>query len=140
MRRRVGNPSNPDRLRTMNHQHTPGLRGARLLAELDTASDVDLPDEINLDGCRLEALPERLGRIAGLKTLSLYDNDLSALPEWIWGLRSLSTLNLASNRLSSIPERIGNLTGLQMLDLGHNDLASLPEATGDLGDLEFLYA
>ena len=64
--------------------------------------------------CGLEDLPEAVGRVTQLRTLSLYNS----LPEAVWRLDQLVTLNLVANRLESVPEGIGWLTRLQMLDLG----------------------
>jgi leucine-rich repeat protein SHOC2 len=72
--------------------------------------------------CGLEDLPEAVGRVTQLRTLSLYNS----LPEAVWRLDQLVTLNLVANRLESVPEGIGWLTRLQMLDLGHDQLAACP--------------
>ena len=52
-------------------------------------------DELDLHRCRLMALPEGIGRLAGLRKLDLSDNDdLTALPEGLCALVGLEELSL----------------------------------------------
>jgi len=87
----------------MNYQHQrkQTRRGEQLIPWLDVPDALTDIDDLNLDGCGLEALPEAIGRMTQLRTLSLYNNALTRLPETVWGLDRLVTLNLAANRFES---------------------------------------
>lgn len=91
----------------------PGVE--RLL--LDKNHLVNLPDEIgslsklvtlSIYGNTLQTLPNSIGRLASLQSLDLHSNNLRALPDLIWELRNLTLLNVSSNILSSFPKRAGS--------------------------------
>ncbi|MBI3788679.1 MAG: hypothetical protein HY276_10555 [Ignavibacteriales bacterium] len=50
----------------MNHQHTSPLRGEQLLSRFDSMGNFDKLENINLDGCRLKALPVNISNLNGL--------------------------------------------------------------------------
>jgi hypothetical protein len=59
-------------------------------------------EDLNLDLCRLESLPEGVGGRAELRILSLYHYRLTRVPESVWQLEQLRTLNLAANGFASL--------------------------------------
>lgn len=67
-----------------------------------------------------------LGRLTGLKKLSLWNNHIVALPDDMSELKQLEELNLAHNGLSSLPAWLGDLTRLKTLVLYDNKLKTLP--------------
>jgi internalin A len=69
----------------------------------------------------------------------LYGNQLTELPQSIGNLTNLTTLSLSDNQLTKLPESIGNLTNLEILYLDYNQLTELPESIGNLTNLEQLW-
>jgi internalin A len=94
---------------------------------------------LDLDSLGITELPEEIGQLTNLQTLSLRGNELTSLPESIGQLINLQWLDLGNNQLASLPESIAQLTNLQMLDLYDNQLTSLPESIGQLASLEVLH-
>jgi len=95
--------------------------------------------ELSLSGMKLTELPESLGQLTQLQTLTLNGNQLTALPESLGQLTQLQKLNLARNQLTVLPESLGQLTQLQTLDLYDNQLTALPESLDQLTQLQNLY-
>jgi internalin A len=93
---------------------------------------------LDLGELGLGDLPESLGRLTQLQTLSLNGNQLTALPEWLGQLTQLQGLSLHDNQLTSLPESLGKLTQLQGLSLHDNQLTVLPEWLGRLTQLQGL--
>ncbi len=86
-------------------------------------------------------LPESIGNLTSLTSLSLWSNQLTgSIPESIGNLTSLTSLDLGPNQLTgSIPESIGNLTSLTYLLLGSNQLTgSIRESIANLTSLIYL--
>ncbi|NQT13736.1 MAG: hypothetical protein HQ582_13365, partial [Planctomycetes bacterium] len=77
-------------------------------------------------GNQLTALPEWLGQLTQLQTLSLSGNQLTALPEWLGRLTQLQTLELCHNQLTALPESLRTLTRLKNLFLHGNDALAIP--------------
>ena len=98
---------------------------------------------LDLDWNRLTGpIPEALGNLNNLKSLSLRGNQLTGtIPEALGQLDSLQTLDLSNNQLAGpISEALlGQLDSLQTLDLSNNQLTGpIPEALGNLNNLESL--
>ena len=68
---------------------------------------------------------EELLEITSLSLSSPFD-DISELPESIGNLVNLTSLSLGSNSLYELSKSIGNLVNLTSLDLGSNELSELP--------------
>ncbi|MEM7134078.1 MAG: COR domain-containing protein, partial [Chloroflexota bacterium] len=71
-------------------------------------------------------LPDVVGNLTRLQTLSLQNNQLSDLPDVVGNLTRLQTLSLQNNQLSDLPDVVGNLTRLQTLSLQNNQLTNVP--------------
>ena len=87
----------------------------------------------------LTALPESIGNLSQVQTLSLAENNIGELPGSITSLNNLANLILSFNGISSLPEDIGNLSNLYFLDLGYNQLEYIPTSIGNLENLEYLW-
>jgi len=96
-------------------------------------------ESLTLDRNQLSTLPESIGNLKSLKSLYLSDNQLSSLPESTTKLKSLQTLWLACNRLHNLPESMGNLKSLEVLNLDDNQITILHESIGNINSLKLLY-
>lgn len=94
---------------------------------------------LDLSRAGLIELPESIGQLTQLQSLSLANNSLSAVPESIGHLAQLQSLDLSDNQLTELPESIGRLAELKFLYLENNDLSGLPESLKNLAALEKLY-
>ena len=98
---------------------------------------------LDLDWNRLTGpIPEALGNLNNLKSLSLRGNQLTGtIPEALGQLDSLQMLDLSNNQLAGpISEALlGQLKNLRTLDLSDNQLTGpIPEALGNLNNLKSL--
>lgn len=89
-------------------------------------------------------LPESLGELANLETLSLhgfrFSSNLEALPESVGNLTNLRALALSGHpNLTELPASLGNLTNLEFLEVGALQ-AYLPATILDLPNLERVVA
>jgi len=87
----------------------------------------------------LTELPESLGQLTQLQSLTIFGNKLTALPESLGQLTQLQSLRILDNQLTALPESIGQLTQLQSLMLNSNQLTALPESLTELKALRKLY-
>ena len=97
--------------------------------------------ELNLSHCKMEHLPEPLGKLLILTTLNLSRCEhLKDLPDSIGEMKSLTYLNLECCwELETIPERIGDCASLSTINLHRcYKLKSLPESVGKLSTLTTL--
>jgi hypothetical protein len=93
-------------------------RGLPALLAYLRGEAVEGVEELDLAQCGLWALPEGIGRLAGLRRLYLGGNmELTALPAGLWSLAGLVKLDLAQCGLWALPEGLGQLIGLCKLDL-----------------------
>ena len=110
---------------------------------VSTSEDGSVVTGIVLDFNNLAGrLPQELGQLTGLTTLSLEYNDLlGELPPELGSLTSLTDLDLSDNDFSGeIPPELGQLTDLVSLDLSWNDLSGqLPTEMTQLVNLTRLY-
>ena len=108
-----------------------------------TTDDTGRVQKIILSGNNLAGhIPEELGSLANLETLSLRRNRLSGgIPSELRNLGNLGWLNLEHNDLTGqIPDWLGGLTKLRGVGLGHNRLnGEIPVALGKLNNLTHLY-
>jgi hypothetical protein len=123
---------------------TPELNA---LKELSICSGILMKDlldsylsdnSLDLDGDKIESLPDSIGSLIRLKSLSISNNRLSILPDSIGNLTNLANLSTDGNNLTSLPDSIGRLVNLQSLYLSHNLLTAIPATIGDITNLERL--
>jgi len=93
---------------------------------------------LSLDNNLLEMLPDSIGNLRSLHALELSSNRIIGLPDQIVYLDSLTQLNLSGNVLTQIPDSIGRLLMLNSLGLQDNRLIGLPVSIGDLSSLQRL--
>ncbi|MFG2119552.1 COR domain-containing protein [Streptomyces sp. NPDC048710] len=93
-----------------------------------------------LVGSKASDIPEVIGEIQGIRSLSLLTVNATSLPDSIGRLSSLDRLSLhCSTGLTHLPDSIGDLTRLRSLDIFARGLTSLPHSIGNLVNLKYLH-
>lgn len=84
--------------------------------------------------------PEELGNLSNLEFLKIDQagNMASFLPESIGNLRSLQSLTLRTLPLTTLPQSLGNLPSLEELEIWNCPISDLPESIGNLKSLQDL--
>jgi Leucine-rich repeat (LRR) protein len=101
--------------------------------------DLTQLETIRLEWTAVAALPEQVGKLKQLRTLTLIRNrHLSKLPRSIGSLAALERLELTENGFSSLPDELGQLHALKELEVTESKITSLPAAIGELTNLEKL--
>ncbi|NGX32177.1 MAG: hypothetical protein K1060chlam4_00218 [Candidatus Anoxychlamydiales bacterium] len=98
----------------------------------------DMISSLTLSFCNLRYLPDSIGNLKNLVSLSLDNNKISTIPVSIGNLSNLEYLYLSNNQISTLSGSIGNLTKLKTLSLLNNNISSLPDSIGNLTELEEL--
>ena len=107
----------------------------------------ELPDEIgsltglitlSIDSSNITHLPDSMRNLKNLQTLRISCSRLNELPDWIGELTSLNTLSLFKTFITKIPDSIGNLHHLTELVLTDTDITELPDAVCHLSNLKTL--
>ncbi|KAI3428771.1 hypothetical protein D9Q98_007592 [Chlorella vulgaris] len=91
-----------------------------------------------LDGNRIARLPDFVGSLSRLETLSVADNQLTALPPSLGRLHRLKQLLVSENKLRVLPSELGHCGALEELDAHHNELREVPASLGQLQRLKVL--
>ncbi|KAK0579889.1 hypothetical protein LWI29_033127 [Acer saccharum] len=93
--------------------------------------------------CKIKgSIPQEVGNLRNLTTLSLEDNELTgSVPTAIGKMRMLQVLHLDGNKLQgSIPNEVCHLRNLGDLYLSGNNLSGpIPACLGDINSLRILY-
>lgn len=85
-------------------------------------------EELTLGGIAYKKLPDTLGNLKRLRTLSLsYAAVLDSLPATIGKLTALESLEAAASGLRDLPPGIGKLTKLKELSLAGSKLQTIPK-------------
>nr|XP_043613309.1 LRR receptor-like serine/threonine-protein kinase GHR1 [Erigeron canadensis] len=87
------------------------------------------------------SLPKDIGKVVGLRNMSLAGNNFSgSIPDWISGLSSIQSLDLSRNSFSGpIPPSLTQLNNLVYLNLSVNVLTKrMPKGFLDMGVLEVI--
>jgi Leucine-rich repeat (LRR) protein len=74
----------------------------------------------------VHALPESIGKLNKLKTLHIINTPLTSLPESLGNLAALEDLKIVGTNIRALPPSIQNLSQLRLLTLSHNRLSALP--------------
>jgi Leucine-rich repeat (LRR) protein len=111
-------PADPTKL-----GHFTNLKKA--LAAPDRCGSLDLKGKIDV-------LPNDIGKLRRMTSLSVAENSLSKLPPSLFTLTALESLNLSGNSFQTLPAEIGKLVALKTLLLDRTSIRSLPDALFDL--------
>ncbi|GKV38441.1 hypothetical protein SLEP1_g46354 [Rubroshorea leprosula] len=94
-------------------------------------------------GCNLEgSIPASIGNLSQLIRLSLFSNNFNGqIPTTLGNLTLLTSLDLSNNQFSGpIPASIGNLSQLTYLILSYNNLnGQIPSSLANLTQLPYLF-
>ena len=110
----------------------------------------DIPEEVfgyESIGCldlsynELEFLPESIGDLVGLQSLSLTGNErfTGSFPSTMKDLRELTAVEANQCAIRTISENLTSIPNLQVLDLSSNPLGKLSDRIGDFKHLTQLY-
>jgi len=94
---------------------------------------------LDLRGFGLATIPDSIGKLESLRTLTLSENQITMIPEWLGTLTNLRLLALDHNRIADIPESVCHLPELQVLNLEHNRLTTLQECLLKMPKLRHLH-
>lgn len=92
---------------------------------------------INVGG-ELTVLPESIGRLTALKSLTIDANGLENLPESLGELLNLESLCINSFKLKALPKSIGGLKSLKRLQIESNSFTQLSAELAKVESLEEL--
>ncbi len=85
---------------------------------------------------KLENLPEDIGRLKNLESLSVESDQLKQLPNQIVSLSHLRHLEVIGSQMTELPADFGNLSALRTIILQRTQLHELPNGFGELNRLE----
>jgi len=104
--------------------------------DLDYDENIIVPRDCNF---RLTVLPEEVGRLNALTSLTVKNNELTKLPKSITQLTNLQELIIESNEITELPADLGNLSKLHTLYAYRNQLTQLPESITTIDSLQVLW-
>ncbi|WKY16797.1 hypothetical protein Q1695_001425 [Nippostrongylus brasiliensis] len=87
----------------------------------------------------LPQLPDEVGGMVHLRTISARNNLLEELPKSMSNLGNMEALYLSGNRFETVPPAVFGMCQLRVLHLGGNRIECVPFAIGGLVKLEILY-
>lgn len=93
---------------------------------------------LNLDKSNIKVVPEVIGNVVSIKSLSLIDTNIRDLPFSMKKLNNLKELNLNRTKIHQVPTVIGELNNLTHLYLGQTDIKIFPLEMQSLTKLENL--
>jgi Leucine-rich repeat (LRR) protein len=111
--------------------------GLHLLPE--SVGNLDSLETLTISGNNLTELPQATGKLSRLRHLSCYENRIFELPPTFASLQKLETAYFIRNNFTSFPQVFYGMPNLKLLDLGGNHLTELPEFIGECITLEKLY-
>lgn len=131
---------NLQQLRRLNIDNSPGLT---LIP--DSIGSLTALTSLSIGHTGITEIPESIGRLQHLNSLAIHNNrQLKELPAAIGQLKQLSMLTAFHNSNTSntiplgIPESLGDLENLERLNLADNHLTGLPVSIANLQELGFL--
>jgi len=90
---------------------------------------------LNLAGCNLFSVPQKVFSLKNLARLDLSNNNLKFLPQQISQLTQLTHLWVNDNPLESVPVELEGLKNLQSLDLSRTLVKDLPRELANVSRL-----
>ena len=109
------------------------------ILEFFNLKELNIHTLYNAPRSQIGIIPEEIGELKSLKTLSISGTSIEGLPESIGSLKKLKSLSIQDNSLTSLPESIGRLTKLKSLNFSDNCLISVSEVIFTFPKLEYLW-
>ncbi len=119
-----------EHMRVDNAVFSPTTAFIRMEENKDTVTSITID---NRDFVR--TLPDNIGALYALKTLTIINQPLQSLPESIGSLHNLESLTVYNTPLNFLPATIGNLTHLKKLVVVGTHITSLPFSVSNLSNL-----
>ncbi|KAM0746823.1 L domain-like protein [Meredithblackwellia eburnea MCA 4105] len=96
---------------------------------------------LNLSHAKLASLAtDMFDHLGSIENLVFDSNQIRVLPEGVGSLTNLVTLSIKNNILDELPATVGNLQRLQSLQISGNNLRELPDGIWHCGQLSVLNA
>nr|CAB3499401.1 unnamed protein product [Digitaria exilis] len=96
------------------------------------------PRRVSFPRRNLAAIPDKILKLEGLRTLILQKNPLTIEGNIFTRLGHLKVLDLSETAVELIPDSLGNLVYLRFLNLSHTRIQAIPESIANLWSLKFL--
>jgi GTPase SAR1 family protein len=96
---------------------------------------------LQVNDCQLKSLPNWLGELTQLQTLTISNNHLTngQLPACTQLLKKIRSITASNCQLIFLPKQLGELQELEELTLDNNYLTDLPISLGQLTKLKILF-
>ncbi|MDL2270014.1 ankyrin repeat domain-containing protein [Desulfosarcina sp. OttesenSCG-928-G17] len=127
----LGNLKNLQVLKLSGLPHL-GERLPESIADLSALEDLELRD------LPITALPDGLGRLKNLYSLSVWNCPLTRLPESLAGASALNQIWLRNCPVTTLPDGLGDLPQLAILMVSDCKLAKVPPFIGRMPSLRWL--
>ncbi|GBG88058.1 hypothetical protein CBR_g46427 [Chara braunii] len=115
------------------------IEGCRLLKVLpDKIGCLSKLVTLSIRYSSLRILPSTIGHLSSLTRFEITDSHLESIPHEIGSLHKLVEFSIVTSSLASLPPTIGKLTSLRLLKIAHSKLTSIPDEIGNLGALVHL--
>ncbi|CAN0600446.1 unnamed protein product, partial [Ectocarpus sp. 12 AP-2014] len=101
----------------------------------ESISDLRALEQLSINNCNLEHIPEGIFQLPKLKYLWLSKNKISVLPEHI-NLPVLQNVSLDKNQLETLPEALATQPKLAKIDIECNPLESLPAVYNQVKEMK----
>ncbi len=105
---------------------------------LDTLTTFNNLEKLRISGKKLKHIPEVIGELQSLKSLTITFTKSTNLPKSLTMLKNLNHLDIGNNEFKSLPQSIGSLSNLTWLAGEYNKLESLPQSIGKLENIRVL--
>lgn len=93
---------------------------------------------IDLYEIGIQELTSEIGQLKNCRYLSLTDVDVEEIPKEIGDMDSMYSLTISNTKVRSLPDTIGKLKNCKRLDFQNNQIEFLPATIGDMESLEEL--
>ena len=128
---------------SVSFTNLPALRNLRVKHFRNPSLAMALPgfeslEQMELESCGINQLPEITTDHAPLFSLKISDNALTTIPDSFGKLSKLKELDLSRNMLQTFPYALSTLTCLRELELSSNNIKELPSFCNNLVSLEEL--
>ncbi|MER6732738.1 COR domain-containing protein [Streptomyces puniciscabiei] len=95
---------------------------------------------LTLSSEQLVGLPRSIAKLTNLKALTIIGNGLATFPEALGRFTTLTDLRISAAELTELPDDLFSLTNLRSLTLYTSNISVLPEGLGNLTELVELTA